>query len=706
MAIVSIDDLATQTQNQNIVSVDDLEKQAIQQNPPTPQDQGFGSDFERQATKQLYENLPFGKRIIKSLPGGDKFDQSMQEVPQPKDFGGKAGEFTGSAASFIPSFESGAGLVKAGKLIAGATGVGAQQVGKAQSEGADSGEAFKQGAEAAGGTIIGGKILQGAGKVISSIPKMAGDTSSFIYNQIAKLPKGAYTYSKDPLTVLKDERIPGNSVDDFAKNAQERLDIRSQELNDAVKNSGKNVDISGLNSTIDNSLSELGKSTNPEVRDSVSKKLQSMKEEIASWGDLKNMPLKDAINLKRQLAKDYPFSLTEPKSSTANTPATIAHKIYGGINEAVESVEPQIASLNQKVSGLIDITKAAENRAHIESRNNPVGLIGTILGVGAAGAYGGYKTGQNPIETGLTAVVALKALQSPAVMTRIASALSRFSDVDKINIFKTFPFLKKSTNPDIQNQIKRLEYKPTAVPEYLKQRQNIPDNKVIPSEGNAMRPIPNQSGIEQFNQPKAGEISLISPTPRSESVRYIRNAPKGAIFDLSAEVPRGTIIPRKGPIERLNDKMVARDKAQKSSGMMKKTLGASVIATGALASESNANPTEGSVLKGQASTYGWGEKLNSNVFDGSKFDTNKVAVAMRNVPMGTKVEVTDKKTGKTIEAVVNDGGPAKKTGRVVDLTSAAWKKLGYSKPGLADVEVKIIKNGEGKSYPRVIKRKK
>ena len=109
---------------------------------------------------------------------------------------------------------------------------------------------------------------------------------------------------------------------------------------------------------------------------------------------------------------------------------------------------------------------------------------------------------------------------------------------------------------------------------------------------------------------------------------------------------------------------------------------------------------QGSKIEGEASTYGWEEELNKDTFSGEEFNPDGITVAMRNVPMGTKVKITDQKTGKTVTAVVNDGGPAEKTKRVVDLSKGAWKALGYSKAGLTQVSVEILEECKGKSYPR------
>jgi rare lipoprotein A len=128
--------------------------------------------------------------------------------------------------------------------------------------------------------------------------------------------------------------------------------------------------------------------------------------------------------------------------------------------------------------------------------------------------------------------------------------------------------------------------------------------------------------------------------------------------------------------------------------------GATALTAG-LASTANADTIkykQGDKLTSEASTYGWNEKLNDKRYDGGKFNKMDVAGAMRNIPMGSKVKVTDQKTGKSITVTINDGGPAHKTKRQIDLTQGAWRALGYTKPGLTNVDVEVLSLGEGKKY--------
>ena len=60
---------------------------------------------------------------------------------------------------------------------------------------------------------------------------------------------------------------------------------------------------------------------------------------------------------------------------------------------------------------------------------------------------------------------------------------------------------------------------------------------------------------------------------------------------------------------------------------------------------------------------------------GQRFDKNAMTAAHRTLPFGTKLEVTNLATGKSVMVVVNDRGPYAKD-RILDLSPAAARKLG------------------------------
>ncbi len=91
-----------------------------------------------------------------------------------------------------------------------------------------------------------------------------------------------------------------------------------------------------------------------------------------------------------------------------------------------------------------------------------------------------------------------------------------------------------------------------------------------------------------------------------------------------------------------------------------------------------------------ASWYGpafYGRRLSS----GKLYRSNAVFVAHRTYPFGTRLAITDLKTMKTIVAPVEDRGPYV-TGRTLDLSAQAARKLGIMRRGIAFVTYRPVKN--------------
>jgi rare lipoprotein A len=67
---------------------------------------------------------------------------------------------------------------------------------------------------------------------------------------------------------------------------------------------------------------------------------------------------------------------------------------------------------------------------------------------------------------------------------------------------------------------------------------------------------------------------------------------------------------------------------------------------------------------------------------GERGDPRALTAAHRTLPFGTMVKVTNKKNGQSVHVRINDRGPFKQ-GRIIDLTPAAARQLGFD--GLAPV---------------------
>lgn len=79
----------------------------------------------------------------------------------------------------------------------------------------------------------------------------------------------------------------------------------------------------------------------------------------------------------------------------------------------------------------------------------------------------------------------------------------------------------------------------------------------------------------------------------------------------------------------------------------------------------------------QASWYG--PESGDRTANGEHFDGSSLTAAHRTLPFNTKLRVTFQ--GKSVVVRVNDRGPAKWTGRALDLSKAAAKRIGLINPG-------------------------
>lgn len=91
---------------------------------------------------------------------------------------------------------------------------------------------------------------------------------------------------------------------------------------------------------------------------------------------------------------------------------------------------------------------------------------------------------------------------------------------------------------------------------------------------------------------------------------------------------------------------------------------------------------------GGASWYGPGFH-GKKAASGQTFNQNAMTAAHRSLPFGTKVQVTDQRTGNAVEVVINDRGPFHGK-RIIDLSSAAASALGFRNRGVTSVCIEQI----------------
>jgi rare lipoprotein A len=103
-------------------------------------------------------------------------------------------------------------------------------------------------------------------------------------------------------------------------------------------------------------------------------------------------------------------------------------------------------------------------------------------------------------------------------------------------------------------------------------------------------------------------------------------------------------------------------------------------------------PTPGTIERGLASWYGK-EFDGLPTASGETFRPEKVSAAHRTLPLGTLVEVTNERNGKTVRVKVNDRGPFV-AGRIVDLSKAAAAEIGSVGDGVVPVTLRVVTLGD------------
>lgn len=97
-----------------------------------------------------------------------------------------------------------------------------------------------------------------------------------------------------------------------------------------------------------------------------------------------------------------------------------------------------------------------------------------------------------------------------------------------------------------------------------------------------------------------------------------------------------------------------------------------------------------STLTGTASWYGPGFHGRRSA-SGEVFNQNDLTAAHRTLPFGTRVRVTNLRTGQQVVVRINDRGPFSH-GRIIDLSAAAAGQIGLRASGVGRVQLEVLSN--------------
>jgi rare lipoprotein A len=103
--------------------------------------------------------------------------------------------------------------------------------------------------------------------------------------------------------------------------------------------------------------------------------------------------------------------------------------------------------------------------------------------------------------------------------------------------------------------------------------------------------------------------------------------------------------------------------------------------------------------KGQVGWASWYGSLHHGkpTVNGERFSMHRLTAAHRTLPLGTGVVVTNLRTRRQVAVRINDRGPyVDPKRRIIDLSRAAARRLGFEHPGLAPVRV-VVKKASARS---------
>jgi rare lipoprotein A len=100
----------------------------------------------------------------------------------------------------------------------------------------------------------------------------------------------------------------------------------------------------------------------------------------------------------------------------------------------------------------------------------------------------------------------------------------------------------------------------------------------------------------------------------------------------------------------------------------------------------------------QAGQVGWASWYGTHhqgrkTASGERFSRSQLTAAHRSLPLGTKVQVTNLRTGQHVVVKINDRGPhggGKR--RIIDLSEAAARRIGLSPRGVDLVRVVVVQD--------------
>ncbi|WP_295427356.1 septal ring lytic transglycosylase RlpA family protein [uncultured Thiodictyon sp.] len=124
---------------------------------------------------------------------------------------------------------------------------------------------------------------------------------------------------------------------------------------------------------------------------------------------------------------------------------------------------------------------------------------------------------------------------------------------------------------------------------------------------------------------------------------------------------------------------------------MNKTLVSSALIAALLliGTEASAASPADKAQAGMASYYH--DRFNGRrTASGARYNKGELSAAHKTLPLGSRVRVTDSRSGRSVVVRINDRGPYAR-GRVIDLSRAAASEIGLVSKGVSRVTLEVLK---------------
>ncbi len=104
-----------------------------------------------------------------------------------------------------------------------------------------------------------------------------------------------------------------------------------------------------------------------------------------------------------------------------------------------------------------------------------------------------------------------------------------------------------------------------------------------------------------------------------------------------------------------------------------------------------------STLEGEASYYS--DRLSGHkTASGEPYRPRALTAAHRSLPLGTVLRVTRRDGKRSVIVRINDRGPFGSSNRILDLSRAAFERLGTLRAGVLEVRAEVVAYGQKRSH--------